>query len=124
MAQTAEQKAEAAEKAAEEQEAKRVAELEAQVKANRKRYKLIERNLHFTTIDGTEIVVPLTMKVKTYRAMTESTLGGFEQLYEFVFVPLGIAHEVDELDMFDITLLVNAWFHEFRTLQGAQSLGE
>jgi hypothetical protein len=138
MAQTAAQKAQAAERRAEvaaqkAQEAQDAADLEEtqraekiaeQVKANRSRYKLIERNIHFTTLDDVEIVVPIAMKTKTYRAMSESGLDGFEQLMTFVFEPHHLTEAVDELDIFDTTLLVSIWYHEFAKIQEAQSLGE
>lgn len=131
MAQTAEEKAALARKAAERAEAELEAEqeerrvkLEAQVKANRARYRVIENNLHFLVPGEEDIVVPLTMKTKVYREMTESTENGLGQLIEHVFVPLGLEDRVDELDIIDTTLLVNAWFYEFGKLQGAASLGE
>lgn len=131
MAQTAAQKAEAARKVAELAEAEaereetaRREKLEAQVKANKARYRVIENNLHFLIPGEDDIVVPLTMKTKVYRQMTESNGNGFDQLIEFVFAPLGLEDRIDELDIVDTTLLVNAWFHEFAQLQGATSLGE
>lgn len=131
MAQTAAQKAEVARKAAEaaeieaeREEEERRAKLEAQVKANKARYRVIENNLHFLIPGEDDIVVPLGMKTKTYRAMTESTGGGLDQLMEFVFAPLGLVDRVDDLDILDTMLLVNSWFHEFAELQGAVSLGE
>lgn len=113
MAQTAAQKAAAAE-----------------AKVNAPKTQVIDRKLHFRPeLDEkgkqpADLVIPLAMKTKTYRAMTESTTGGLEQLYDFVFTPLGVAAQVDELDIFDTTALVNSWFKEFAKLQEAQSLGE
>lgn len=88
--------------------------------------RVIENSLHADTAEG-EIVLPLLLKTKTYRAMADSGLNGVEQMIEYVVLPNGgkkLVDRIDELDISVTTQLSNDWFHAITDRQEAKSLGE
>ncbi len=89
--------------------------------------RVVENNLHADTAEG-EIVLPLSLKTKTYRAMADSGLNGLEQLIEFVVLPApggkGLVAKIEELDVFVALKLQEAWFHAVMNREDVKSLGE
>lgn len=88
--------------------------------------RVIENNLHADTAEG-EIILPLLLKTKTFRAMADSGLNGIEQMIEFVALPLGGKRLVDKIDELDVSVtgrLSNDWFKAITDRQEAASLGE
>lgn len=88
--------------------------------------RVIENNLHADTAEG-EIVIPLLLKTKIFRAMADSGLNGLEQMIEFVLMPNGGKKLVDKVEELDISVsmrLAGAWFDAITARQEAESLGE
>jgi hypothetical protein len=87
-------------------------------------YTVDGKQLVWTTEDGTEVAIPLRIKLKVLRSMAHEDLENVATMFALIeqIVP-GQADTLDEMDVNDFTAMFNAWNDEYAALSGA-SLGE
>ena len=89
-----------------------------------KRYRIEGKTFIWTTDEGTEIRIPLRIKLKIIRSMGDKDIDNVGVMFEMLdqIVP-DQADAIDEQDVNDFQAMFLAWQVEYNSVQGA-SLGE
>ena len=87
-------------------------------------YTINGKQMTWTSEEGSEVTIPLRIKLKVIRSMADQDLDNVATMFQLLeqIIP-GQAEVLDEMDVNDFTAMFNAWNEEYGALSGA-ALGE
>lgn len=86
-------------------------------------YKVDGKAFTWTTEDESEVTIPLRVKMKTLRAMSDVDMDADGMFKMIEAIAPGQSEALDEMDVNDFTNMFGAWQKEYQALSGA-TLGE